>query len=113
MLNLLFLNTDRKELTMENTYIISYDINQSESAASQKSPGKVYEDLYAEIKSYGTWAHITDSCWAVVSADSATAVRDKLQTCMRHCDRLMVVQSAHVAAWKNVMCNSEWLQNNL
>ena len=101
---------------MGNTYIISYDVNQSAPLtplANQKSSMKVYEDLYAEIKSYGTWAHITDSCWAVVSVDSAAAIRDRLLICMRPCDRLMVVQSAHVAAWKNVKCNSEWLQNNL
>lgn len=98
---------------MRNTYIIIYDVNQSTSAANQKSPEKVYEDLYTEIKSYGTWAHITESCWAVVSDDSATAVRDKLLMCTRQCDRLMVVQSAHVAAWNNSMCENEWLHNNL
>ena len=98
---------------MRNTFIISYDVNQSAALTNQKSSEKVYEDSYAEIKSYGTWAHITESCWAVVSVDSAAAVRDRLLMCMRDCDRLMVVQSAHVAAWNNPMCENEWLHNNL
>ena len=50
------------------TYIISYDMVE----------GGDYDALYKVIKSYGTWARITDSTWAVVTKDNAEKVRDHL-----------------------------------
>lgn len=92
---------------MENTFIISYDVCADGTSTS------VYNSLYETIKSYGTWAHITESCWAVVTEESATTVRDKLSKALRVNDRLMVVQSAHIAAWSNTICKNDWLQSNL
>lgn len=89
-----------------NSYIISYEL-----------VGVVnhifLQNLHGAIKSYGTWAHITDSCWAIKTAASAIAVRDHLHGFMRHGDRLIVVQTAHIAAWNNTMCDSNWLQENI
>lgn len=87
-------------------YLIAYDIR-------EPSAPSIYEDLYAAIKSYGTWAHITESCWAVVTEKKASEVRDHLIGHLREQDRLFVLQSASVAAWKNVICRNEWLKKNL
>ena len=39
-------------------YIITYDLSK---------PGRNYDDLYQRIKSYGTWAKIAESSWAIVT----------------------------------------------
>ena len=66
------------------TYIISYDL---------RSPGRNYEDLYERIRSYGTWAHITESTWAVMTTQTAAQVRDYVWAVMDNNDRLFVVKS--------------------
>ena len=75
--------------------------------------GSDYEPLINRIKEYGTWAHITLSTWAIVTENSASEVRDVLKPLVGEEGRLLVVQSAHVAAWSNVMCSNDWMKNNL
>ncbi|MCK4241417.1 MAG: hypothetical protein KAX30_07315 [Candidatus Atribacteria bacterium] len=84
-------------------YIISYDLRKDRD----------YEALYEAIKSYGTWAHITESTWAVTTSKSAVQVRDHLSSVMDNDDRLFIVKSGVEAAWINVMCKSQWLKDNL
>ena len=85
-------------------YIIAYDL---------KSPGKDYQPLYDAIKSYGTWAHIQDSVWAVVTDGSSVDVREHLSSFMDGNDSLFVIKSGVAAAWKNVRCRNEWLKKHL
>lgn len=90
-----------------NSFIITYDIAQSGDFNG------VYNALIDRIKSYGTWAHINKSCWAIKAAATAVNVRDFLLTVMRQGDSLFVVQSAHIAAWHNPICNNDWLRGNI
>ena len=85
------------------TYIISYDM------AGEGN----YDTLINHIKSYGTWAHITESTWAVVSQKSATEIRDEVKKHLNNGSRLIVVKSANVAAWSNVLCTNKWLKENI
>ena len=84
-------------------YIISYDLRNERD----------YESLYDAIQSYGTWAKITESTWAIVTDKSAKNVRDHLLTTMDGDDRLFVVKSGVEAAWQNSICKNEWLKGNL
>lgn len=84
-------------------YIVSYDLKK----------GSDYEPLYAAIKAFGTWAHITESTWAVVTEKSAVQLRDHLATFIQQSDRLFVVKSGTEAAWRNSMCDNEWLKKHL
>ena len=86
-----------------NCYIINYDLNKS----------KDYESLFEAIKSYGTWAKILKSCWAIVTTKSAEQVRDHLLAVMDSDDGIFVVKSGKEAAWKNVECSGDWLKKNL
>lgn len=85
-------------------YIISYDL---------RAPGRDYEKVYEKIKSFGKWAKITESTWAVVSAKTASQIRDDLKVIVDANDRLFVVKSGVEAAWRNTKCTSEWLRANL
>ena len=85
-------------------YIISYDL---------RLPGRDYESLYAAIRAYGTWAHVNQSVWAVVTTQTAAEVRDNLLSHLDSNDRLFVVKSGIEAAWRNVICKNEWLKEHL
>jgi hypothetical protein len=86
-------------------YLIAYDLHGGDSAD--------YEDLYAAIKNFGTWARITESTWAVVTELKATEVRDMLLKVLRDKDRLFVIKSGVEAAWHNTRCKNEWLKKHL
>jgi hypothetical protein len=84
-------------------YIISYDLVRERD----------YTKLTTAIKAYGTWAHIHESVWAVVTATTAAQVRDNLIRFLDSDDRIFVVRSGTEAAWRGVLCTTEWLQKNL
>jgi len=85
-------------------YIISYDL---------RKPGRNYDKLYEAIKAYGTWAHINESLWAVVTSQTAVQVRDNLLQQIDLNDRIFVIKSGTEAAWRNAICKTEWLKENL
>ena len=88
---------------MIKTFIISYDVPE----------GTDYTQLYDAIKSYGTWAKITESTWAIMTEDRAKEVRDYLINLLPSGSRLFVIKSGSIAAWRNVICSNEWLKKNL
>lgn len=84
--------------------IIEYDL---------RSPGRNYDELYKTIKSYSVWAHVTESTWFIKTSESCVEVRDKLLAHMDNNDRIFVAALIGVAAWSNVLCDSEYLKKNL
>lgn len=88
---------------MRQSYIISYDV----------AKGGDYAELIAAIKGYKTWAHITESTWAIVTNDTHTQIRNNLARYLPKGSRLFVVRSGAIAAWRNVLCSNEWLKKNL
>jgi hypothetical protein len=84
------------------SFIISYDI-----------PNSNEQGLIERIKRFGTWAHITHSTWAIVTDSTASEIRDSLNDFIPTGGRLLVVQSANIAAWNNVMCSNDWLKKNI
>lgn len=89
------------------TYIVGYDLHPTR--------GETYEDLINAIKNVGsTWWHHLDSTWVVVTNKSASQIRDELSRHLRSDDQLLVVESAHVAAWTGFNDNgSAWLKANV
>ena len=85
-------------------YIISYDL---------KIEGQSYNALYEKIKNYGTWAHITESTWAIVSNATAREIYNNLIQVMDYNDSLFIIKSAREANWNNVLCRNTWLLDNL
>ena len=90
---------------MKKTFIISYDLNEGSSDD--------YENVYKTIKAYKTWAHLTESTWAIVTTEKAKEVRNKLIKLMPKESSVFVVKSGGVAAWRNVECSNEWLKKHL
>lgn len=86
----------------KKTYIISYDL--------RNGSADDYEGLYDAIKAYGTWAHITESTWAVATTESAKEIRQYLAEFLGKGSRIFVVRSGTEGAWRNVICRNEWLK---
>ena len=84
-------------------YMVSYDLRKVRD----------YEKLFEAIKSYGTWSHVLESCWAVVTVQSTSSVRDHLVKFIDSDDGLFVLKSGGEAAWRNVICNNDWLKEYL
>ncbi|RLK02160.1 hypothetical protein [Tenacibaculum discolor] len=90
---------------MKKTLIISYDL--------KNASDDQYEELYQFFKDYGTWAHITESTWAIVTEEKTTEVRDKISDIVPSGSSIFVIKSGSIAAWQNVICRNEWLKKNL
>ena len=90
---------------MKDTYLISYDLNGGSSSD--------YEELHKAIKAYGIWAHITKSLWAIVTDKTAETIRNDISPHLPEDSNLIVVESAHTAAWGKVQCSDGWLHNYL
>ncbi len=84
--------------------IITYDL---------RSPGRNYDGLYKAIKNYGIWAHITESSWFIKTSDSCSQVYSKLNAQIDSNDSIFVAVLTGTAAWRNVLCNSDYLKTNL
>ncbi len=85
------------------SFVISYDLRNKRD----------YEKLYEAIKSYGTWSHILESCWAVVTTKSATEIRKHLVQFIDKDDGIFISRSAGEAAWRNVSCTNDWLKEHI
>ncbi len=84
--------------------IVEYDL---------RSPGRNYDELYKAIKSYGVWAHVTESTWFIKTNDTCVQVCNKLAAHMDGNDRIFVAALSGVAAWRNVICDGEYLKKSL
>ena len=65
-----------------SAFLITYDLNK---------PGSNYDDLYKLIKGYGTWCHLVDSTWIVISNGTAQSVYDTLKPALDTGDQVFVV----------------------
>lgn len=89
---------------MANSKIITYDLCGS---------GKNYADLYDYLKSYGVWAHITESTWFISTSKPCSTIRDDLLQLLVSDDRVFVAELTGTAAWHNVICKSDYLKEHL
>lgn len=78
-----------------------------------RESGRNYSKLHEAIKSYGIWAKITESSWAIVTDSTATEIRDYLGSFMDNNDRLFVIKSGHNSAWRNVIGSNDWFKKHL
>ena len=84
-------------------YIITYDL---------RKPGRNYDELYKRIKSYRSWAHITESSWAVATTQTSGQIRDHLKGAMDSDDKLLV-GILGTSAWFGLPDKvGQWIKDN-
>ena len=89
-----------------NCYIIGYDLRRERDYAS----------LYQAIRSYGTYARILESQWAIVTSQSAVEVSNYLRKYIDDNDGLFVAKITWDAAANKLLSGDEgekWLDNHL
>ncbi len=86
-------------------YIVAFEV------ASSINKKKLKDELQA----YGFFCPINDNCWAIVTDEKATQVRDKLTAHILSSDKLFVVKSGVEGAWRNAygQKNTDWLKEHL
>lgn len=85
-------------------YIVTYDL---------RAPGRNYEPLYERLRVYPKWAKVTESTWIVATGWTAAQVRDDLLNHIDLNDRIFVLKSGTEGAWRNTICDNQWLRENL
>ena len=88
------------------TYVITFDV----------AADRTRELIRDYLKStYSTYCPIHKYCWAIVTADPAVKIRDKLSGFLNADDRLFIVRSGTEAAWRNSYGedHNKWLKKNL
>lgn len=88
---------------MRKCYIISFDLY----------PNRDYKNLVDAIKTYGTWARITESTFAIVTLTGATEIRKHLVQYLKQGDRIFIIKAGGEAAWRNAISDSDWLKKYL
>lgn len=86
---------------MQQSYIVIFE-SQAKATAIRN-----------HLRTFNGWGKITENAFVVLSAKSASEIRDELQGIKGISDRVMVVKSGVVAAWSNVAASNEWLKKNL
>lgn len=73
------------------SYIVTFQTNSPESLNKVKEV----------IKGYGAYWPIHEYCWAVLTEEKATQIRDKVHEMLSTGERVFVVRSGTEAAWFN------------
>ncbi len=75
---------------MEKVLIITYDLS---------SPGRNYEELLKQIKSYPSWAKLCESSYLITTPKTPVDVRDHLKSYIDNNDKIYVGVVVAPAAW--------------
>jgi len=87
------------------TKLISYDL---------RRPGQDYPELFAAIKSIGTWCHPLESTWIVRTTLSSADVRTRLSNHVDANDKVLVTALAGDWASSGLDKQSnDWLRQNV
>ncbi|UST80143.1 hypothetical protein [Pseudomonas siliginis] len=85
------------------TYLVCCDLNQEFDQ----------EEFVKTISSMGDARQVLSGAWVVVSEKNAIQIRDELNEHLDASERLLVVKSGSVGAWRSVMSENKWLADNL
>jgi hypothetical protein len=79
-----------------------------------RAPGRNYDDVYSQLKSYDNWWHHIESVWIVTTDKTPEEVRDDIAARADRNDKILGVDiSNQPAAWPGIeQSGSTWLKNS-
>lgn len=83
------------------SYIVCYEGTKSEIQKIEKGL-----DAFYSVK-----AQVMENVWIVVTDDSSADIRTNAAS--GFVGRVAVFKTDRAAAWRNVMCDSQWIKDNL
>lgn len=84
-------------------YIVTYDLCK---------PQQNYAELINRLKLYSAY-RVTESCWLIVTSQTAVEIRDNLGYYIDSNDRIMVAALTGEAAWKNLITSGSTIKDLL
>lgn len=84
-------------------YIVTYDLCK---------PQQNYAELINRLKLYSA-CRVTESCWLIVTSQTAVEIRDNLGYYIDSNDRIMVAALTGEAAWKNLITSGSAIKDLL
>lgn len=86
-------------------YIVTFQTNYAASRTK----------VTATLKSYSSYCPIHKYCWAILTDESSTQIREKITKVLAPGERVFVIRSGTEASWFNSYGekNSKWLKENL
>lgn len=86
-------------------YIVSFEVKQEATRLKVR-------DILRGFRGY---CPINKTCWAILTDDKASNVRDAITEVLESGDRVFVIRSGTEAAWRNSYGekNNTWLKKNL
>lgn len=84
--------------------LITYDLNR---------PGQNYTDLLDKIKSYGSWARLSESSYAVATQNTPQTVYSQLSPHLDNSDTLYIVTLKRPYSGQGPQDVNNWLEANL
>ena len=87
------------------TYIVTFEVNDADRKNALKE----------KIQQYDGYCAIHDNCWAVLSDQTPSQIRDVLDVALASSDRIFVIRSGTYSAWRNTYGDktSKWLKEKL
>lgn len=86
------------------TLLITYDLNK---------PGKDYNDLLKTIKSYSSWARLSESSYAIKTDHSPQQVFDTLKSFIDQNDNIYIITLKKPYTGFGPKDVNNWLENHL
>lgn len=63
------------------------------------------------LESYSSKAQIMKGSWIIVTDDTPTDIRNYIAS--EFVGRIAIFKTDRAAAWRNVMCDNNWIKDNL
>ena len=65
------------------------------------------------LKSFSEWAMIMENTWIIKTTLNPKDIHDKVLSFLPAYSRIMVIKVQKNAAWSNIICPSDWINDNL
>jgi hypothetical protein len=69
--------------------------------------------LEQHLRTYEKWGIVTENTWIVKTSFNPRQIHDQVKKFLPSNSRLLVIKVQKNAAWSNVLCPSDWINDNL
>jgi hypothetical protein len=72
-----------------------------------------YDSVLPIIETFQVWGRISENTWIIKTLLTPKQIHDAIRPFLPDDARLFVSKVQRNASWSNIICSSDWLNNNL